>query len=85
MSDLFVIQWKSQVNGRAGKGTKAFSREEAEQLSRELNEEYPDILHEPVPWQPPPLEPEPSEEEANVTMAADSLERVERRKVPVED
>jgi hypothetical protein len=45
MSAQYVIQWKSRVNGRAGKGNKLFSREEAEQLAEELNEEYPDIEH----------------------------------------
>jgi len=44
----YVIQWKSKVNGRAGRGTKEFDKEEAEQLARELNEEDPQIHHEPV-------------------------------------
>jgi hypothetical protein len=44
----YVIQWKSKVNGRAGKGTKEFDRAEAERLAVELNKEYPQILHEPV-------------------------------------
>lgn len=46
MSKTYVIQWKSKVNGRAGKGTKLFERNEAEQLVQELNHEYPDIQHE---------------------------------------
>lgn len=61
MSNNYVIQWKSKVNGRAGKGTKVFDREEAERLASELNHEYPDIEHEAVntqpqaePEQPPP-------------------------------
>ena len=45
MNKQYVIQWKSRVNGRAGKGTKLFSREEAEKLATELNQEYPDIEH----------------------------------------
>ena len=45
MNKQYVIQWKSRVNGRAGKGTKLFSREEAERLAAELNQEYPDIEH----------------------------------------
>jgi len=53
MSDTYVIQWKSKVNGRAGKGSKAFGREEAEQLADELNLEYPQILHEVVRYKPP--------------------------------
>jgi hypothetical protein len=48
MSNKYVIQWKSLTNGRAGRGSKVFSREEAEQLVRELNEEYPQILHEVI-------------------------------------
>jgi len=44
----YVIQWRSKVNGRAGKGTKEFDRAEAERLAVELNKEYPQILHEPV-------------------------------------
>lgn len=48
MSKTYVIEWKSKVNGRAGRGTKAFEREEAERLAAELNREYPDIEHEAV-------------------------------------
>jgi hypothetical protein len=46
MNKKFVIQWKSKVNGRAGRGTKTFEREEAERLADELNREYPQIDHE---------------------------------------
>jgi hypothetical protein len=46
MSENCVIQWKSKINGRAGKGSKVFSRQEAEQLVAELNQEYPEIQHE---------------------------------------
>ena len=49
MSKSYVIQWKSKVNGRAGRGTKLFDRVEAERLAAELNREYPDIQHEPLP------------------------------------
>jgi hypothetical protein len=49
MSKSYVIQWKSKVNGRAGKGTKCFDREGAQRLAGELNREYPDIQHEAVP------------------------------------
>jgi hypothetical protein len=48
MNKTYVIQWKSRVNGRAGKGTKLFDREEAERLVEELNREYPQIHHEVV-------------------------------------
>jgi len=47
----YVIQWKSKVNGRAGRGTKLFDREEAERLVAELNREYPQIEHEVSPAQ----------------------------------
>ena len=45
MNNSYVIQWKSKVNGRAGRGTKRFEKEEAERLVEELNREYPDIEH----------------------------------------
>ncbi len=48
MSNRYVIQWKSKVNGRAGRGSKLFERSEAERLVEELNREYPDIVHEVV-------------------------------------
>jgi hypothetical protein len=60
MSDKYVIQWISKVNGRAGKGTKEFDREEAEELVQELNEEYPDIQHEAVRAGPRPAPEVPS-------------------------
>ncbi len=46
MTKTYVIQWKSNANGRAGRGTKLFSRDEAEKLVSELNAEYPQIHHE---------------------------------------
>jgi hypothetical protein len=48
MSSTYVIRWKSKVNGRAGRGTKCFEREEAERLAEELNKEFPQIEHEAV-------------------------------------
>lgn len=45
MKKNYVIQWKSKVNGRAGRGTKVFEKEEAERLVDELNREYPQIEH----------------------------------------
>ena len=45
MSKTYVIQWKSKLNGRAGKGTKLFELRDASELADELNEEYPDIEH----------------------------------------
>jgi hypothetical protein len=46
MNNTYVIQWKSKMNGRAGRGTKTFSKEEGERLVAELNREYPQIFHE---------------------------------------
>jgi hypothetical protein len=48
MNNSYVIQWKSKSNGRAGRGTKRFDKEEAERLVEELNREYPQIEHEAV-------------------------------------
>jgi hypothetical protein len=45
MNNSYVIQWKSKVNGRAGRGTKRFEKEEADRLVEELNHEYPEIEH----------------------------------------
>jgi len=47
-NNSYVIQWKSKVNGRAGRGSKHFRRDEAERLVTELNAEYPGIVHEVV-------------------------------------
>lgn len=69
MSSAYVIQWKSKVNGRAGRGTKQFDRKEAEQLVEELNREYPDILHEVVKAMPAPPQHEREEIEAEAEPA----------------
>lgn len=61
MDAAYVIQWKSKTNGRAGRGTKRFSRAEAERLAAELNLEYPQIEHAAIPAGPDPP-PETSEE-----------------------
>jgi hypothetical protein len=54
MSESFVIQWKSTVNGRVGKGTKIFNRKEGEELIEELNSDYPEMIHELVIAPPGP-------------------------------
>ena len=46
MSKKYIIHWKSKVNGRAGRGTKLFDREEGEDVVQELNRDYPGIQHE---------------------------------------
>jgi len=43
-----AIHWKSIVTGTIGTGTKRFEKEEAERLAIELNENYPEIVHEAV-------------------------------------
>jgi hypothetical protein len=48
MKKSYVIQWKSLVNGRAGRGTKLFDLESAQRLVDELNREYPQIHHEMI-------------------------------------
>jgi hypothetical protein len=48
MRNRYLIKWKSKVNGRAGRGTKIFARDEAERLAEDLNREYPQIEHEAV-------------------------------------
>ena len=48
MNNSFLIQWKSKVNGRAGRGTKRFEKDEADRLVEELNREYPQIEHQAV-------------------------------------
>ena len=48
MNNSYVIQWKSKSNGRAGRGTKRFDKEEVDRLVEELNREYPQIEHEAV-------------------------------------
>lgn len=65
MNKEYVIQWKSKVNGRAGRGSKPFAKGEAERIAAELNEEYPDIVHEVIPAPPP----KPEEAEAGIPAA----------------
>ena len=72
MSVAYVIQWKSKVNGRAGRGTKQFEHQEAERLAEELNREYPDILHEAVKAMPQSERgPEPEQEPETETVEAE--------------
>ena len=46
MNKKYIIQWKSKVNGRVGKGTKLFDYDEALDLADELNLQDPGIEHE---------------------------------------
>ena len=54
----YAICWKSVVSGQIGTGTKRFEKEEAERLTTELNQDYPDIVHEAVIPVPAAAEPE---------------------------
>lgn len=73
MGRNYVIQWKSTVNGRAGRGTKLFDREEAQRLAAELNRDFPQIHHEAVPAPPPPPAGPQSELESDSEPARDRL------------
>lgn len=72
MSKSYVIQWKSSINGRAGKGSKVFEFEEAARLAGELNREYPGIHHEPIEAnvQPEPITVDQQTESAEPLEAA---------------
>ncbi|MEY2428016.1 MAG: hypothetical protein QOJ40_901 [Verrucomicrobiota bacterium] len=48
MTNNYVIRWKSLVNGRSGRGSKLFTKQEAQRLVEELNREFPSIQHEAV-------------------------------------
>jgi len=52
MEKTYVIAWKSKSRGSVGRGKALFSREEAEQVAKELNEDYPDFIHEPLNLDP---------------------------------
>jgi len=71
MSKAYVIQWKSLVNGRGGKGTKLFELDEARLLANELNQDYPAIQHEPVEANSQAPEPGP---EAQQPESAEEVE-----------
>ena len=59
MEKTYVIAWKSNVGAITRQGTKRFTREEAEQLAAELNEEHPEIFHEAVNLTPTAPAPAP--------------------------
>ena len=45
MQDSYVIIWVTKSNHRSGIGKKRFTKEEAELLSAELNNDYPEFVH----------------------------------------
>lgn len=71
MNNSYVIQWKSKANGRAGRGTKRFEKDEVERLVEELNREYPQIEHQAVPATD--VEPEAAEPIINISSPLLSL------------
>ena len=68
MNNSYVIQWKSKVNGRAGRGTKRFEKDEVDRLVEELNREYPQIEHQAMPAVDEPVA-EPILPEPNVMLS----------------
>jgi hypothetical protein len=52
-----TIHWKSLINGKIGRGTLLFEKEEAERLAQDLNQDYPGIFHEAVMSVRLPVEP----------------------------
>ena len=58
MENTYVIIWKSKSRGSIGRSKRLFSREEAEQTARELNEDHPDFIHEPLDLGGPSTAPE---------------------------
>ena len=54
MQNTYVIAWKSKSRGSVGRGKTLFSRQDAEQLAKQLNQDHPDFIHEPVNLDPSP-------------------------------
>ena len=77
---MYVIQWKSKVNGRAGKGTKVFEYGQGRRLVEELNLEYPQIQHELSESGPPP---EAAPAELHTDQESEESTAPDRSPVPV--
>jgi hypothetical protein len=77
MKTIYVIRWKSTVNGRAGKGTKLFTRADGEQLIEELNREYPQILHELAEADPARSEIEATSDSGSKPFTTETIEMAE--------
>jgi hypothetical protein len=62
MEKNFVIAWKSTSEPRWGQGKKLFTREEAEALAEEMNQDYPAFIHEALDLTAtaPVVKPEPA-------------------------
>jgi len=48
MEKTFVIAWRSKSEPRWGQGKKLFTREEAETLADQMNQDYSAFIHEPL-------------------------------------
>lgn len=48
MSKTYVISWRSRSGPAIGQGKKLMEQAEAERLAKELNEDYPEFMHEAV-------------------------------------
>ena len=48
MNKNYVISWRSRLGPAIGQGKKLLEREEAQRLADELNQEYPDFIHEAI-------------------------------------
>lgn len=76
MSKSYIIEWKSLVNGRTGRGTKLFDEEEAKNLAEELNREYPGIHHQAIETTLPNQTPAPPPSEASEPVQTATRPRV---------
>jgi hypothetical protein len=45
MNASYKITWRNNQNGRAGHSKAQYTKEEAEALVKELNEDYPHMTH----------------------------------------
>ena len=59
MQNTYVIAWKSKDEPRFGQGKKLLTREEAERLAEELNQDYPAFIHEAINLAAPAEGPAP--------------------------
>jgi hypothetical protein len=48
MEKTYVIGWRSKSEPRWGQGKKLLTREEAQALAAEMNQDYPAFVHEPL-------------------------------------
>jgi hypothetical protein len=61
MKHTFAIAWRSATSERSGRGKKLMTREQAEALAAELNQDYPAFIHEVVDTEASPAVVETAE------------------------